>query len=294
MSAIASFYKNKTIFISGGTGFIGKLLIEQLLRKTEPRRLYLLIREKKGESSYVRKEKIFQNVVFDHLKATKPNYLEKVSTIPGDLTKKNLGISEEDIERICDETEVVIHGGATVSMSELLKPVIDVNLKGSLSMMALGQKIKNLQAFALISTAYSFCPYPEIKEELNNIHIKPDELINLVDNLTEEFIFLNTSILGKWPNPYTLSKALVETAVKDHAKDLPLAIIRPSIIMGTYSEPVPGWIDNYYGPTGYMSAFATGIVRPVNVNPKEEADLVPGDMVASCTLAAAYKTSLSQ
>lgn len=32
MTEIQKFYDNKTVFITGGTGFIGKIMIEKLLR----------------------------------------------------------------------------------------------------------------------------------------------------------------------------------------------------------------------------------------------------------------------
>ncbi|KAK9506109.1 hypothetical protein O3M35_008105 [Rhynocoris fuscipes] len=295
MSAICSFYKDKTIFLTGGTGFIGKLLIEQLLRKTEPKRIYLLIRQKKGLSSDARIEKLFQDVVFDRLRAERSDFIGKIEIIPGDLSEDNLGISEEYIERLCETVEVVIHGGASVALNDDFKPVIDANLKGSLSMMKLCRKIKKLQIFALISTAYSFCPYTEIKEELYHIHITINDLINLVDNLTEiELKEKSKEILGKWPNPYSLCKALVEDVLINQANGLPVVIIRPSIIMGTYSEPVPGWIDNYYGTTGILAAIKAGTIKVARIDPKAKADIVPGDIVASCVLAAAYKNSLQR
>lgn len=32
--------------------------------------------------------------------------------------------------------------------------------------------------------------------------------------------------------------------------DLPLAIVRPSIVTAAKQEPIPGWVDNLNGPTG--------------------------------------------
>ena len=49
MTEIQKFYQQRTVFITGGTGFIGKTMIEKLLRCTDIARLYLLIREKRSE-----------------------------------------------------------------------------------------------------------------------------------------------------------------------------------------------------------------------------------------------------
>ena len=49
VSDIEEFYAGKTVFITGGTGFLGKVLLEKLLRSC-PRveRVYLLVRSKKN------------------------------------------------------------------------------------------------------------------------------------------------------------------------------------------------------------------------------------------------------
>ena len=60
-SEIAEYYKNKSIFITGATGFIGKVLIEKLLRSCpELKRIYILIRSKKGHSINERMNDLFK------------------------------------------------------------------------------------------------------------------------------------------------------------------------------------------------------------------------------------------
>ncbi|CAH1107545.1 unnamed protein product [Psylliodes chrysocephalus] len=60
---IQKFYKNANVFITGGTGFLGKILIEKLLRSTEVNTLYILIRKKRDEDIKSRCEKIFDNEI---------------------------------------------------------------------------------------------------------------------------------------------------------------------------------------------------------------------------------------
>lgn len=43
---ITNYYKNSVILITGGTGFLGKVLIEKLLRVFDVRKIYILIRHK--------------------------------------------------------------------------------------------------------------------------------------------------------------------------------------------------------------------------------------------------------
>lgn len=60
---IAETFNGKTVLITGGTGFVGRPLIEKLLRSTDVKRLYLLIRPKKGKQPHERIKDIFSNVV---------------------------------------------------------------------------------------------------------------------------------------------------------------------------------------------------------------------------------------
>lgn len=46
---ITDFYKDKTLFITGTTGFLGKVVLEKFFRSViHFKRIYLLVRPKKG------------------------------------------------------------------------------------------------------------------------------------------------------------------------------------------------------------------------------------------------------
>lgn len=65
---IPRFYEDKNIFLTGGTGFIGKVLVEKLLRACPGiKNIYFLVRPKKGLSYHERIEKIFKLPVCDVL-----------------------------------------------------------------------------------------------------------------------------------------------------------------------------------------------------------------------------------
>lgn len=48
-SAISEFLSGKTIFVTGGFGFVGKLLVEKLLR-CDVKKIFCMVRSKKGKS----------------------------------------------------------------------------------------------------------------------------------------------------------------------------------------------------------------------------------------------------
>lgn len=61
---VLEYYANKSIFITGASGFIGKVLIEKLLRCCPGiKAIYLLMREKKGVSPQERLDQLTSSQV---------------------------------------------------------------------------------------------------------------------------------------------------------------------------------------------------------------------------------------
>lgn len=57
LNPVQEFYKDKTIFITGGSGFMGKVLIEKLLYScSDVKELVILMRPKRGKTAMQRVE----------------------------------------------------------------------------------------------------------------------------------------------------------------------------------------------------------------------------------------------
>lgn len=70
---IANFYKDKTIFLTGGSGFMGKVLLEKLLYScSDLKQIMILMRPKRGKSGAERVE--------DFKKSPVSFYFEKLLT----------------------------------------------------------------------------------------------------------------------------------------------------------------------------------------------------------------------
>lgn len=63
------------------------------------------------------------------------------------------------------------------------------------------------------------------------------------------------------------------------------------IVISTWKDPIPGWIDNANGPTKVLLGASLGMVRSSYVDRKRVADIVPVDMVVNAIIAAAWETS---
>ena len=82
-----------------------------------------------------------------------------------------------------------------------------------------------------------------------------------------------------WPNTYTYTKSLGESILARHGKDLPIAIVRPSIVESSMRSPFSGWNEgiNTSGPLSYL--LGTNF-RQLPTNERKCLDVIPVDMVS--------------
>ncbi|VVC29131.1 Male sterility, NAD-binding,Zinc finger, FLYWCH-type [Cinara cedri] len=59
-------------------------------------------------------------------------------------------------------------------------------------------------------------------------------------------------------------------------------------LIATVKEPIPGWINNFYGPTGVVAAADIGLMRVMLSKPDGIAEMVPADYFSNAVLACAW------
>lgn len=293
---VPSYYAGRSVFVTGGTGFMGKILLEKLLRSCPGiDRIYVLTRSKRGQSPQIRLQSLLEGRLYKKLSEDSPKVLKKIIAIRGDVTEPNLGISTADEETIINNVSVILHVAATVKFDDELNNAIKMNVKGTLSMIDLARKIKNLSSFVHVSTAYSHCYtawnsstkmeekfYPMPVGKYNGY--SPDELIAIYEDAKREGRDKTQDILGVFPNTYIFTKAWAEKVLEENASDLPVCMMRPSIVSASWKEPFPGWVDNLNGPTGILAAAGVGLMQTIYAKRYKRADLIPVDI--ACDLLA--------
>ena len=90
-----------------------------------------------------------------------------------------------------------------------------------------------------------------------------------------------------WHDVYTFTKALGEQLLVKHHGDVPLVIVRPSVIESSLKDPEPGWISGLKVSDPLIVAYGRGLVPDFPALPDAVLDLIPVDMVVNAILAAA-------
>ncbi len=99
-------------------------------------------------------------------------------------------------------------------------------------------------------------------------------------------------LIHKYPNTYTFTKSMAERMLKKKSGNLKITIIRPSIIISCYQEPLRGWTETLAAAGGITLTAALGLLRNIQVDVSQILDLVPCDTVSNLILAASAATSM--
>jgi alcohol-forming fatty acyl-CoA reductase len=274
---------SNVVLVTGAAGFLGKVVLEELVRQKDALfvgSIILLIRPKHGETARQRFDKtIASSLCFGAL----PEGWEKsVEVIDSDLALPRCGLADVDFQHITDTATHIIHAAGCVKFNSTLSEVLSSNTYGALSLVELARSCRRLHRIVTTSTAYVSHPGAPALAQLVPLPLP-------VAVLYEE---LNTGRLSKedalaltgHPNVYSLSKCLAEHLIFERRGNLPVTIVRPSIISAALRYPEPGWIDSRAAFAGLVLCFGNGILKVVNGRGDTKLDIIPVDEVASCLI----------
>ncbi|HEV2141085.1 MAG TPA: fatty acyl-CoA reductase, partial [Candidatus Dormibacteraeota bacterium] len=86
---------------------------------------------------------------------------------------------------------------------------------------------------------------------------------------------------------YSFTKAMAEHAVVELHGDIPLSIVRPSIIESALAEPFAGWLEGFRMAEPLILAFGRGVLPDFSGLPDSVLDIIPADFVVNTVLAVA-------
>lgn len=291
---IHSYYEGKNLFLTGCTGFVGKVLLEKILFSLPNiNRIYVLIRTKKGSSAEERfKKEIVDSLLFERLRAREYDFdaliKHKVIPIAGDLLKDGLDLTQHDFLELSQNVHIIINSAASVDFNQRLDQAIQVNTLGSLRVLELAKACKNLTSLVQISTAYVNCDKQGwVDERIYPIAVDPRELLrDLLKVPVEEIEKRTPELIGNFPNTYTFTKNLTEQILNVERESIPICIVRPTIIGGGWKEPFPGWIDTVSAAATFYLAGGLGFLQFSLGKRNFVGDQIPVDTVVNAAITA--------
>ena len=169
--------------------------------------------------------------MFKRIMEEKPDVLNKIYVAYGDITLPNFGLSDEQLEKVTKETELVFHMAASLKLEATLKPNIEMNLIGTKHAIDLCKKMPKLILMVHLSTAFSTCDETGLlKEKVYEWAHDPNDLIRCAEWMDEKSMeSITPKLLGPHPNTYTYTKRLAEILIRNEYLNLPVCIVRPSI-----------------------------------------------------------------
>lgn len=235
--------------------------------------------------------------------------------VVGELSDKHFGFEEAVLEELIDRVNIIYHSAATIKFSTPLHTAITTNLIGTLRTIELAKRVRNLSAYIYCSTA--FCNSNNrgiIMERVYEGHHDPYEMMRMAEDESVWHNFTSEDckkIIGDHPNTYTFTKNLSENLIVAEMKNMPVAIVRPSIgknihpinyntaqfsiniyicmvsvlVYGTLEKPLSGWVGNANsGHLGFIAGFIKGVFRTMCGRPSTIIDIIPCDYVINASL----------
>jgi len=227
------------VLLTGATGFVGRELLARFLERDDSHVHALVRASDDGEAA-----------------ARLPEH-DRLSAWSADIERPGLGLDEYRADELAERVSTVIHCAASVSFSLGLEESRRVNVDGTDRMISLAERCAargdGLDRFSYVSTAYVAGAHRGAFAE--------DDL----------------DVGQSFRNPYERSKFEAELALRSEGADLPLQILRPSIVVGDSTTGRTSSFNVLYGP---LKAFARGAVPAIPARRDAPVDIVPVDYVA--------------
>ena len=243
------------ILLTGATGFLGMDALARLIERDRDE-VVVLVRAADDEAARARLDGVFARLYDEP-----PAGAARVSAVRGDLLEPGLGLSAGDRARLVGSVDRIVHCAASISFELPLEDAREINVRGVERVIELAREIAaagSLRRFVHVSTAY-----------VSGRH-------------AGEFSEDDLDVGQEFRNTYERSKNEAERLLRAAAGELPLAVARPSIVVG---HSVSGWTSAFNVLYWPMRAFERGLLQEVPARADSIVDFVPVDYVTDGVLA---------
>ncbi|XP_015935829.1 probable fatty acyl-CoA reductase 4 [Arachis duranensis] len=225
---------------------------------------------------------------------------DKVVAVAGDVSLHNFGIKDQIlIEEMLDAIDIIVHTAGTTTLDERFDVAMDINTMGAFNAINFAKMsyvcggangLISEEPFRLGQTLKSSSEL-DINLEKQLIEEKLSELQaqnaneETITSIMKEFGAIRANMYG-WPNTHTFTKAMGEMLVMNMKRNIPLIISRPTAVIGTHSEPFPGWIEGVRTIDFVFVEYFKGAITSFVGDPNKTMDMVPADMVINSMIIA--------
>ncbi|XP_055680434.1 fatty acyl-CoA reductase 1-like [Lutzomyia longipalpis] len=292
--SIPDFFAGRDVFITGGSGLIGKTLIEKILYScSSVNKIFVMLRTKGGRNVEERLENLKKSDVFQRIRTKAPDLFDKLEAVEGDICDLGMGIDLLAPQKRFANVSILIHAAASVRFDDPLKKAAIINIRGTREILNFAETLPNLNVFFHTSTTFCYPEYKFMQEEMYPATADWRKVLDMVEKLDEEVICaMEKKIIGHQPNTYTFTKNLAEHLVHEYRHTVPIVLYRPSIMTPAVMEPFAGWNDNVNGPVGIMMATGSGLIRTLYTNRKIILDFNPIDVTVKAIIIAIWRQGL--
>jgi thioester reductase-like protein len=243
------------VFVTGATGFLGRYLVGGLLDAGEDAVLLVRGDDRAHAEARAREALGWFERGYDGLVGG------RVRVCVGELGEPGLGLSRADRDAVVAQCDSFLHSGASVRFDLPLERARAVNVEGTRGVLDLAaecQRRGRLRRVDHVSTCYVAGRRTDVVAE--------DDL---------------DAPLGH-RNSYERAKFEGEVLLREAARRLPVAVHRPSIIVGESDFGRTSSFNTLYWP---VRAYASGLWRTLPGRRDTPLDIVPIDFVRDAILA---------
>lgn len=238
--------RKETILLTGASGLLGNEILAALLRADSEVEILALIRGEVGKP-----EDKFKRLV---PKADRDEFAKRVKPVWGNIERDKLGLPPHQFEELAERVTCVIHSAAAVDFALPYDAARSANLDGTVKLVDLAKRSKNLRAFAHISTAHVAGRRTGFVAE---------------EELEHKSGFVNF---------YEQTKYETEVFLRHMMSEMPIAVYRSTTLIGDSRD---GTVKQYNFFHNAVRLYYQGLVPALPGDPLGHLDLIPVDWAAS-------------